>query len=39
MFEYLLKRVALLEHHVQSCDDIDLTKEEHELECIYKKIY
>ncbi len=37
MFEYLLKRVALLEHHVQSCEDIDLAKEEHELECIYKK--
>lgn len=37
MFEYLLKRVALLEHHVKSCHDIDLTEEEHDLECIYKK--
>ncbi len=37
MFEYLLKRVALLEHHIQSCDDIDLTEKEHDLECIYKR--
>ncbi len=37
MFEYLLKRVALLEHHIQLCEDIDLAKEEHELESIYKK--
>lgn len=37
MFEYLLKRVALLEHHINSCDGIDLSEKEHDLECIYKK--
>lgn len=37
MFEYLLKRVALLEHHVKKCDGIDLSEQEHDLECIYKK--
>ena len=37
MFEYLLKRVALLEHHLKSCDGIDLSEKEHDLECIYKK--
>ena len=37
MFEYLLKRVALLEHHVKQCDGIDLSAKDHDLECIYKK--
>ena len=37
MFEYLLKRVALLEHHVKQCDGIDLSEKDHDLECIYKK--
>lgn len=37
MFEYLLKRVALLEHHLKMCDGIDLSKEDHDLECIYQK--
>ena len=37
MFEYLLKRVALLEHHMNKCDGLDLSKEDHDLECIYKK--
>jgi serine O-acetyltransferase len=37
MFEYLLKRVALLEHHMDSCKDVDLEKEENELEHIYTK--
>lgn len=37
MFEYLLKRVAVLEHAVRKYDGIDLSNEDHELECIYKK--
>ncbi|MGB6329031.1 MAG: serine O-acetyltransferase [Halarcobacter sp.] len=37
MFEYLLKRVALLEHHIKKCDGLDLTEKEHDLECIYKE--
>ncbi|XOB60990.1 serine O-acetyltransferase [Campylobacterota bacterium DY0563] len=37
MFEYLLKRVALLEHAVRDHDGIDLANEDHDLECIYKK--
>lgn len=37
MFEYLLKRVAILEHHVNSCEGIDMQKEDHDLEKIYTK--
>jgi len=37
MFEYLLKRVALLEHHLKKHEGLDLSKEDHDLECIYKK--
>jgi serine O-acetyltransferase len=37
MFEYLLKRVALLEHALKDYDGIDLSNEDHDLECIYKK--
>lgn len=37
MFEYLLKRVALLEHAIKDHDGIDLVNEDHDLECIYKK--
>jgi len=37
MFEYLLKRVAILEHHMNSCEEVDLEKEENELEHIYTK--
>lgn len=37
MFEYLLKRVALLEHHLNSCEGVDLSEKEHDLELIYKK--
>ena len=37
MFEYLLKRVALLEHAIKDHDGIDLTDKDHDLECIYKK--
>ncbi len=37
MFEYLLKRVALLEHHIKHCEGIDLSEKDHDLECIYKK--
>jgi len=37
MFEYLLKRVAVLEHAVKKHDGIDLSNEDHELESIYKK--
>lgn len=37
MFEYLLKRVAVLEHAVKKYDGIDLSDEDKELECIYKK--
>lgn len=37
MFEYLLKRVALLEHALKDHDGIDLSNEDHDLECIYTK--
>ncbi|WP_428026735.1 serine O-acetyltransferase [Arcobacter sp.] len=37
MFEYLLKRVAVLEHAIKKYDGIDLSNEDTELECIYKK--
>lgn len=37
MFEYLLKRVALLEHHIKLCDGIDLSEKEQDLERIYKE--
>jgi serine O-acetyltransferase len=36
MFEYLLKRVAVIEHALKVKDDIDLTKEDEELESVYK---
>ena len=37
MFEYLLKRVAVLEHAIRKHDGIDISDEDHELESIYKK--
>jgi serine O-acetyltransferase len=37
MFEYLLKRVAVLEHAIKEYDGIDLSQEDKELENIYKK--
>ena len=37
MFEYLLRRVAVLEHAVKKYDGIDLKEEDHELESIYEK--
>ncbi|ADG93623.1 serine O-acetyltransferase [Arcobacter nitrofigilis DSM 7299] len=37
MFEYLLKRVAVLEHAIKKYDGIDLSNEYTDLECIYKK--
>ncbi|MCJ8327424.1 MAG: serine O-acetyltransferase [Campylobacterales bacterium] len=37
MFEYLLKRVALLEHALKKHDGINLESEDHDLECIYEK--
>lgn len=37
MFEYLLKRVAVLEHAIRKYDGIDISDEDHELESIYKK--
>jgi serine O-acetyltransferase len=37
MFEYLLKRVAVLEHAIKTYDGIDLSNEDIELESIYKK--
>lgn len=37
MFEYLLKRVALLEHALKKHDGINLESEDHDLECIYGK--
>lgn len=37
MFEYLLKRVAILEHAIKEHDGIDLDEKDHDLECIYKK--
>jgi len=36
MFGYLLKRVAVLEHAIKKQDGIDVSKEDHELEVIYK---
>ena len=35
MFDYLLKRVAVLEHAIKEQDDIDVSKEDEELEHIY----
>jgi serine O-acetyltransferase len=35
MFEYLLKRVAVLEHAIKEQDGIDVSKEDSELEDIY----
>ena len=37
MFEYLLKRVALLEHALKKHDHIDLSTEDHDLESIYEE--
>jgi len=37
MFEYLLKRVALLEHAIKDHEGIDLSNQDEDLECIYKK--
>lgn len=37
MFEYLLKRVAVLEDAIKKYDHIDLSNEDKELEDIYKK--
>lgn len=37
MFEYLLKRVAILEHAIKEHDGIDLEDKDQDLECIYKK--
>lgn len=37
MFEYLLKRVAILEHAVKEHDGIDLAEQDQDLECIYTK--
>ena len=37
MFEYLLKRVAILEHHIKKHDGIDLSSKDYDLECVYKK--
>mgnify|MGYP000468793942 CR=1 FL=1 len=37
MFEYLLKRVAVLEHAIKKHEGIDISNEDHELESIYKK--
>lgn len=37
MFEYLLKRVAVLEHAIKKYDGIDISNEDEELEGIYKK--
>ncbi len=36
MFAYLIKRVAILEHAVKIQDNIDVSKEDEELEKIYK---
>ena len=36
MFVYLLKRVALIEHALKEKDDIDLSKEDEELEKVYQ---
>jgi serine O-acetyltransferase len=35
MFDYLLKRVAVLEHAIKEQDGIDVSKEDYELEKIY----
>jgi len=37
MFEYLLKRVALLEHALKKHDNIDLSSQDHDLESIYEE--
>lgn len=37
MFEYLLKRVAILEHAIKEHDGIDLEDKDQDLEFIYKK--
>jgi serine O-acetyltransferase len=37
MFTYLLKRVAVLEHAINKYDNIDVSKEDAQLEEIYKK--
>ncbi len=37
MFEYLLKRVALLEHALKKHDQIDLSSQDHDLESIYEE--
>ena len=37
MFEYLLKRVAILEHALKKHDGIDISNEDHELEGIYEE--
>ncbi len=36
MFDYLLKRVAVLEHAIKEQDGIDVSKEDKELEVIYE---
>ena len=36
MFDYLLKRVAVLEHAIKEQDGIDVSKEDNELEVIYE---
>ncbi|MCK5110993.1 MAG: serine O-acetyltransferase [Arcobacteraceae bacterium] len=36
MFDYLLKRVAVLEHAIKEQDGIDVSKEDEELESIYE---
>ncbi len=36
MFSYLLKRVAVLEHALKKYDDIDVSKEDKELESVYE---
>jgi serine O-acetyltransferase len=37
MFIYLLKRVAVLEYAIKEQDGIDVSKEDEELEIIYKR--
>ncbi len=37
MFTYLIKRVAILEHAIKEQENIDVSKEDKELEHIYKK--
>ena len=36
LFEYLIKRIAVLEHTVQSGDLETMKKEDHELDAIYR---